>query len=441
MHCIYANQFSLVPAYIVLFFVFQLMRTYAKFGADGPSQQGFVPPSWEELMDALLRGGCEGYSAIEPLSLGIRPLPLVRRKSPQSLAEACESSPSQLDFSVKTHQPKGKTVFKILGLTDDKEGSNVAPVNELLEFPFAIGADYPRFTVKESLVPRRGEGPSSTKDAITESKSQDESDVSFFANGDELRLPRLSLDMVEMPEILRHMELPDIQAIMRKDSSGLREFDEEEENFATRHAVVHSGKVAASTITRTGRVAASTISKTATGLTDIASELTEKSGLHHVVSPISHTIQRGSTTIQKGISSGISSSVHFVQGPVSQVLGPVGTYSNSLFRTQSIDSDQSITGTRSITGDSSALSHEVGFDDILSSNLGSEDDAEMDPLLVFPEQNVDVEGPSTGKKITEDIAEIKEKMHEMTWNLFNDKVSRRYVFSVPIERHEHISNI
>jgi copper chaperone CopZ len=44
----------------------------------------------------------------------------------------------------------------------------------------------------------------------------------------------------------------------------------------------------------------------------------------------------------------------------------------------------------------------------------------VDPALVFPEQDIDVEGPQNGKKLTDDLAEVKDKMHELTWHLFDD---------------------
>jgi hypothetical protein len=427
MHCIYANQFSLVPAYLVLFFVFQLMRTYVRYGMDSDFQQGFIPPSWEELMDALARGGDPDYHAIEPLELGLQPLPLRRRRSPQSASDSASLSYRESDYMVKTHEPRGKVLFKALGMAN---GAGAA--TEQLEFPFANGTDYPRFTVKESLVTKRGDG-AQDKDPGADNRSTDgtedglSTDSYHLHRSSTMRHISAALDKVEMPDILRNMELPDIQSIMRKDSSGLRVFDEEESNFAPRHAVVHSGKVAASTITRTGRLAASTVTKTATGLTGIASELTEKSGLHHVVSPIGHTLQRSSSTLHRGISSGISTGVNFVQGPVNSV-------SSSLFRTQSIDSD-SLSRRRTSTIDSGDALSGDDLDDVASFGGGSDagggpDDADgdTDQLLRFPQQNVDVEGPSTGKKITEDLSEIKEKVHEMTWNLFNDKV-RFYVLS------------
>jgi hypothetical protein len=425
MHCIYANQFSLVPAYLVLFFVFQLMRTYAKYVADTDFQQGFIPPSWEELMDALIRGRDEEYRAIEPLELALRPLPLRRRRSPRSAAEASATSFRKSEYVVKTHEAKGKMLFRALGMSRDT-GVDA----EQLEFPFANGSDYPRFTVKEALVPKRGDGETA-KDADADTRSTDGSEDGLSADTFNPRSSTMkhisaAFDHVrdEMPDLLRNMELPDIQSLMRKDSSGLHMFDEEEANFAARHAVVHSGKVAASTITRTGRFAASTVTKTATGLTEIASDLTEKTGLHHVVSPIGHTIHRSSSTLHRGISSGITSGVNFVQGPVSSV-------SSALFRpqNQTEESDASAIQRSSTLDSADAFSNDIPYEDVALCDSGSEDnagdsggDVETAQLLRFPQQNVDVAGPSTGKKITEDLSEIKEKVHEMTWNLFNDKV-------------------
>ena len=45
----------------------------------------------------------------------------------------------------------------------------------------------------------------------------------------------------------------------------------------------------------------------------------------------------------------------------------------------------------------------------------------VDPALMFPQQDIDVEGQNNGKKLTDDLAEIKDKMHEVTWHLFDDQ--------------------
>jgi hypothetical protein len=58
--------------------------------------------------------------------------------------------------------------------------------------------------------------------------------------------------------------------------------------------------------------------------------------------------------------------------------------------------------------------------DIGQSNSFQSIAEKVDPDLVFPEQDIDIQGPSTGKKIPDDLAEIKDKMHELTWHLFDD---------------------
>lgn len=47
--------------------------------------------------------------------------------------------------------------------------------------------------------------------------------------------------------------------------------------------------------------------------------------------------------------------------------------------------------------------------------------SELPPHLVIPEQDIDLNGPSSGNKLSDDMAEIKEQMHKFTCHLFNDK--------------------
>jgi hypothetical protein len=63
---------------------------------------------------------------------------------------------------------------------------------------------------------------------------------------------------------------------------------------------------------------------------------------------------------------------------------------------------------------------DVGDHDMEQSNYLLSKAEKIDPALVFPEQNIDIQGPSTGKKLTDDLDEIKDKMHELTWHLFDD---------------------
>jgi hypothetical protein len=146
MHCIYKNAFSLVLPYFVSFLLLMMIRTYVLYGSDGPIQDGFIPPSWEEMCHALLKGG--ETQRIE--SLKIKPKRSARRtyKSVRNIVDA----PPQ------THKQRGKWFFKLLGFRTTFE--DAAPEDYHMEFPFSQGLQnpatqtthYPKFTVKESLV-------------------------------------------------------------------------------------------------------------------------------------------------------------------------------------------------------------------------------------------------------------------------------------------------
>lgn len=60
-------------------------------------------------------------------------------------------------------------------------------------------------------------------------------------------------------------------------------------------------------------------------------------------------------------------------------------------------------------------SFDASFDD------ADEQADDIDTTLLLPEQNIDVEGKNSGKKLTEDLDDIKDKMHEVTWHLFDDQ--------------------
>jgi len=247
------------------------------------------------------------------------------------------------------------------------------------EFPFANGVDYPRFKVKDAIVSRKGDA---AKETITENRSTEGShsyQVTTTHDGEVRIIPRFSLDM----------DLPDI---MRKDSSGLKDYDEEEVNFAPRQAVVASGKKAASRMTHA-----------ATGLT-------ERTGLLYVVSPI-----------RSGISSGMNQMRDMAQIREVAQLRENGGY--ELRRSPSTDSE--LTDLNSVPPgfDAIALTEIADMTSNPSSaGNGSLEEADsIDPALLWPEQNIDVEGPSTGKKLTDDLADIKDKMHEIFWHRFNDQ--------------------
>jgi C2 domain len=227
MHCVFANAFSLVPFYLVVYFLLFLMRNYAKYGMDASSQRGFVPPSWEELFFSLVRGGDPNCRHIEPLELGMRHPSLTRRKSPESAARSgVDYTFSQ--YSVVTHKPRGKKLLQALGFVPDP---NKNPNEDHIEFPFADGKDYAKFSVKECLVIHGKQSALTVVGAtdLLECASTIESGVSDGELPRNGAISRFPLDM-------------DLQRLMRKDSSGTKDYDEEENNFNASRAVMSQGK-------------------------------------------------------------------------------------------------------------------------------------------------------------------------------------------------------
>jgi len=140
MHCVYTNQFSLAPAYLIVFLIIHMVQNYAKYGVDGPLQLGFVPVSCEEMFLALMRG--DGARCFAPLEM-------------QYVGSAAQNGDGGQEYICKTHKSWGKQELRWIGLgptEEELEATNWE--EEHKEFPFARGKDYPRFTVEESLVGR-----------------------------------------------------------------------------------------------------------------------------------------------------------------------------------------------------------------------------------------------------------------------------------------------
>jgi hypothetical protein len=466
MHCVYANTFALVPAYLVLFFLLVLMQNYAKYGIDGPLQRGFIPPSWEELLVALLRGGDPSYNAIEPLELGLN------NSAIAAPDEATDHSHDLdlIDVKAKTHAPRGKFLFRAFGFLHDAEHEFSLADDEHLEFPFADGVNYPKFSITESLV--RGNTPKAV-----ELGSNSTSDLRLAANGKgDIRLiPRIRLDR-------------DL-ALMRKDSSGLNDFDEEETRFNPTRAVVATGRKAVSDIKKTTKRTAITTTKgvkrtaitsakysmgaanmtvgaamgaanmtvgaaisAAKTVANTATDVTEMAGLGFVVSGV------------HGIGTGLNTGAGHVVSGASNVVRPLTRSTRDFLRRSSAKSISSLrlSNRRSLSvqipppsdemlANIAKVAHEAAevanrrqehasaespmalfsdtgigtpsllFKRVQARPLGN-DPNELDQAS-YPEQNVDVEvGSSSGRKVTDDLLESKEKMHELTWHLFNDKV-------------------
>jgi len=92
-------------------------------------------------------------------------------------------------------------------------------------------------------------------------------------------------------------------------------------------------------------------------------------------------------------------------------------------------SDENETITELKHRNSSLISNSTSYDeDELSNSLPSQHSHRSEipyellpPYLRIPEQDIDRQGPSSGTKLSDDMAEIKEQMHKFTCHLFNDK--------------------
>jgi len=70
MHALYFNTVSFVPGHIVVFLLLHLLKNYAYYSMDSPLQNGFLPPSLEELYWALVSGTRKRKKpCIEPLTV------------------------------------------------------------------------------------------------------------------------------------------------------------------------------------------------------------------------------------------------------------------------------------------------------------------------------------------------------------------------------------
>jgi hypothetical protein len=362
MHCLYANSFSLVPAYTVFYFVLLLMRTYAMYGIDGPSQRGFLPPSWEEMFLALVKGANSKEGAIKPLNMVMRSLASTRRDSDEFLTPSFLEE--AVDYKVSTHVPWFKWLLRGLGFMPEAAEEDVDLDDYHLEFPYADGKTYPKFRVKECLADRKDDKEHEALVGSSDIRS-DSLRMTRDNNGDIRLIPRFDMDF----------------DLMRKDSGGLRDYDDEEKNFATRHAFRHTRKQASKGIRR----GANNLSD-ATGLS---------SGFKQVVSPIR---------------AGLESIMDRPAGVRRQRSGGSASDSSDFpheLEFQDTTEHADTTGRSVHSGSSLANTVHPGTDEALSS---------------WPDQDIDQNGPSTNKKLTDDLVENLDKMHELTWHLFDDHV-------------------
>mmetsp|Transcript_7526 Transcript_7526/g.18547 ORF Transcript_7526/g.18547 Transcript_7526/m.18547 type:complete len:1306 (-) Transcript_7526:314-4231(-) len=137
MHCIYVGSFSLVPFYIFFFLFLTMVRTYTFYGSQGPVQQGFIPPSIEEILITLVKGDS---TAIVPLKVkSIKKGVLIPR--PQTYREKTSWFLTQV---------LGFTAY--LDEAEDEDYHMEFPYSQGQRDPITGDVLYPKFSVEESLV-------------------------------------------------------------------------------------------------------------------------------------------------------------------------------------------------------------------------------------------------------------------------------------------------
>ena len=421
MHCVYSNAFSLVPAYVVSYFLLELLRNYAKYGLDGKAQRGFVPPSFEELfMGLLMNTDGDKPSAIEPLDMRCE-------------ATTIDDSPV-LDYTFDTHKPWGKPLFRAMGFMGDEQtspgdGGNEADIKDHLEFPFASGLVYPKFSVTESFASRK-KRISTASGAVKSHKPKS------------------------------HGRL--VPKMIRKDSSGMNDYDYEEQRFGTVKFMRKSG--------------ATQLKGAASGLVDVGESLTEVTGLQYVARPITGSIRHGLHYVAPPIKSGLKSGYKTGMSGINQVVSPLQNTVESMLtipqaawggiRRGSSEVWRVMSDSPAFDEDADSEAHEqmtdgASLSEVYPSNPGDTfgspslvhsantfvdhdgtpvdelddgattlldqlgTDSEVAPAVTIPDQDIDYEDNSSNekkknrKRLTEDLGEVKEKMHELTLHKFN----------------------
>ena len=427
MHCVYSNAFSLVPAYVVSYFLLELLRNYAKYGLDGRSQRGFVPPSFEELlMGLLINTDGDKPSAIEPLNMRCE-------------VATIGDSPV-LDYTFDTHKPWGKPLFRAMGFMDDDKSvpgddGNEIDIEDHLEFPFASGLLYPKFSVTESFASRK-KRISTASGAVKSHKPKSHGGL--------------------------------VPKMIRKDSSGMKDSDDEDKRFGTVKFMRKSG--------------ASQLKGAASNLVDVGESLTEATGLQYVARPITGTIRQGLHYVAPPIKSGIKSGYKTGISGFNQVVSPLQYTAESIrtipqaawgsIRRGSSEIWRVMSDSPAFAEDTEAeakepMAHGDSLSGVYSDNPGEtfvsspvvhsgntfddrdsiavdelddgvstlpdpqlETDREVAPIVTVPDQDIDYEDNTSNekkknrKRLTEDLGEVKERMHELTLHKFN---SRAYV--------------
>jgi hypothetical protein len=243
MHAVVFNTVRYIPGHILTFLLLHLYKNYAYYGMDSVLQNGFMAPTFEELLKAVLWGS-RRRRFVQPLHMevdekhAINPMEHIEadddydeaNKDAIPIYEIAESMRKSLkvtttkhrlrtykdcflgreavdflvsfgfafsrgeavalgrrlqrevhlfrhisnsyDFDdedhyfqfldydskkyvIKGHMPQGKRILHAVGFMKDSEG--LIESQGHVEFPYATGADVPRFSVKQSLVIRSSE--------------------------------------------------------------------------------------------------------------------------------------------------------------------------------------------------------------------------------------------------------------------------------------------
>jgi len=159
MHCCYLYSFGYVPFYALCLLLLIMMQNYAFYGSNGRVQQGFVPPSFEEMLMALIRG-----KPIEPLY--VRP-------------HRDEASALKSENTVKTHDEIARTLFDLLGFKSCTEGDY--PEDYHMEFPLSRGIRHPIDYMDEYLYPKFSIEECKVKKKSQQSKNNEDDDDRAFS--------------------------------------------------------------------------------------------------------------------------------------------------------------------------------------------------------------------------------------------------------------------
>lgn len=174
MHCVYIASFGLVPAYYVTFLLLHLFRNYAYYILDGPALKGFLPPTWEEMW----------YALSKTKKVPIKPVMIQPSREDVTDGDKADSGKASYPYTVETHKPRGKFLFRSVGFLRSEESLMENPNSRHLEFPFSSGDIYPKVRVEEALNTKqepkeKGSSPDQNDDGGCDPSCVDEDELTI----------------------------------------------------------------------------------------------------------------------------------------------------------------------------------------------------------------------------------------------------------------------